>query len=144
MSQTIKVILDTNVLLSGIAFPSGVPGKIVAAWRNGSIEVFLLQYILEELRRVLPRLHHRHGLTCDEIDDLVDLLSILAETIEPDDPNESELRDSQDMPVLGALIAGVRRHSVDYMITGDKDLLVLSKRYSILSPGDFWAQHGGL
>ena len=78
------------MLWSGIALSSSVPGKIVAAWRNGSIEVFLSQYILEELRRVLPRLHHRHGLTGDEIGDLVDLLSILAETIEPVDPDESE------------------------------------------------------
>jgi len=132
------------VLWSGIALSSSVPGKIVAAWRNGSIEVFLSQYILEELRRVLPRLHHRHGLTGDEIGDLVDLLSILAETIEPVDPDESELRDSQDLPVIGTLIAGVRSHSIDYMMTGDKDLLVLPKRYPILSLGDFWAQHAGL
>ena len=144
MSQTIKVILDTNVLLSGIAFPSSVSGKIVAAWRNGSIEVFLSQYILEELRRVLPRLDHRHGLTGDEIDDLVDLLSILAETIQPDDANELERRDLNDVPVLGTLVAGVRGYSVDYLITGDKDLLVLSNRYPIVSPGEFWAQHGGL
>ena len=121
-----------------------MPDKIVAAWRNGSIELLLSQYIFEDLRRVIPRLHHRHGPTGDEIDDLVDLLSILAETIEPDDPDESALRDSQDMPVLGTLIAGVRSHSVHYMITGDKDLLVLSKRYPILSQGDFWAQHGSI
>jgi uncharacterized protein len=144
MSQTIKIVLDTNVLLSGIAFPSGVPGKIVAAWRNGSIDVFLSQFILQELRRVLPRLSHRHGLTDDEIDDLLDLLSILAETIEPADPDDSKLRDANDLPVLGTLVAGMKGHSVNYLVTGDKDLLVLSDRYPIVSPGDFWAQHGGL
>lgn len=78
-----RVVLDTNVLLSGIAYPASIPGKILAAWRNGSVEVLLSDYILDELRRVLPRLAHRHGLTGAEIDDLVDTLSIQAEMIEP-------------------------------------------------------------
>jgi hypothetical protein len=65
---TLRVVLDTNVLLSGIAYPASVPGKILAAWRQRSIEVFLSTYILEELRRVLPRLSQRHGLNAAEID----------------------------------------------------------------------------
>ena len=80
---TLRVVLDTNVLLSGIAYPASVPGKIMAAWRHGSVEVLLSTYILAELRRVLPRLANRHGLTLAEIDDLVDVLSIQAELIEP-------------------------------------------------------------
>ena len=57
--------------------------EIMAAWRHGSVEVLLSTYILAELRRVLPRLANRHGLTLAEIDDLVDVLSIQAELIEP-------------------------------------------------------------
>jgi predicted nucleic acid-binding protein len=34
-----RVVVDTNVLLSGIAYPASIPGKILAAWRNGSLEV---------------------------------------------------------------------------------------------------------
>ena len=79
----LRVVLDTNVLLSAIAYPASVPGKILAAWRHGSVDVLLSVYILEELRRVLPRLAHRHGLTLAEIDDLVDVLSIQAEVIDP-------------------------------------------------------------
>ena len=48
----LRVVLDTNVLLSGIAYPASVPGKIMAAWRHGSVEVLLSAYILDELRRV--------------------------------------------------------------------------------------------
>ena len=51
----------------------------MSAWRLGSIEVVLSDFIMEELRRVLPRLSHRHGLTSVEIDDLLDILSIQAE-----------------------------------------------------------------
>jgi predicted nucleic acid-binding protein len=57
--ETLRAVLDTNVLLSGIAYPASVPGKILAAWRHGSVDVLLSSYILDELRRVLPRLAHQ-------------------------------------------------------------------------------------
>lgn len=116
----------------------------MSAWRLGSIEVVLSDFIMEELRRVLPRLSHRHGLTSVEIDDLLDILSIQAEILEPHAPDEQLLRDTNDLPVLGTLLAAVQSGSVDYLITGDKDLLVLGDRYPIVSPADFWTRHGGL
>ena len=79
MGNTLRVVLDTNVLLSGIAYPGSLPGKIMAAWRHGSIEVLLSSFILEELRRVLPRLRNRHALSDAEIEDLIDILAIQAE-----------------------------------------------------------------
>jgi putative PIN family toxin of toxin-antitoxin system len=140
----LRVVLDTNVLLSGFSYPASVPGKIMAAWRHGSVDVLLSDYILEELRRVLPRLAHRHGLSEAEIDDLVDILSIQAEVIEPLASAESDLRDTDDQPVLGTLLKALETSGADYLITGDKDLLVLSERYPIVTPGEFWARHGGM
>ena len=144
MGHTLRVVLDTNVLLSGIAFPGSIPGKIMSAWRLGSLEVVLSDFILHELRRVLPRLNHRHGLTSAEIDDLLDILSIQAEVLEPQVTDEQLLRDVNDLPVLGTLLAAVQVGSVNYLITGDKDLLVLGDRYPVISPADFWMRHGGL
>lgn len=141
---TLRVVLDTNVLLSGIAYPASVPGKILAAWRHGSVEVLLSAYILEELRRVLPRLAHRHGLTLAEIDDLVDVLFVQAEVIEPLPGAEPDLRDADDQPVLGTLLAALNTSRVDYLITGDKDLLAMAERYPIVDPAKFWATHAGL
>ena len=140
----LRVVLDTNVLLSGIAYPAGIPGKILAAWRHGSADVLLSAYILEKLRRVLPRLAHRHGLTLAEIDDLVDVLSIQAEVIEPLPGLEPALRDIDDQPVLGTLLAALKTSGADYLITGDKDLLAMAKRYPIVDPAKFWATHAGL
>ena len=141
---TLRVVLDTNVLLSGIAYPASVPGKIIAAWRHGSLDVLLSVYILDELRRVLPRLAHRHGLTLAEIDDLVDVLSIQAELIEPLPGIVPALRDVDDQPVLGTLLAALAASRVDYLITGDKDLLALAESYPIMAPAKFWATHAGL
>jgi putative PIN family toxin of toxin-antitoxin system len=138
-----RVVLDTIVLLSGIAYPAIIPGKILAAWRNGSVEVLLSAYILDELRRVLPRLTHRHGLTAAEIDDLVDALSIQAEIIEPLPAEEPRLRDAADELVLDTLLAALDVSKSDYLITGDKDLLAVADRYPILTPAQFWSLHGG-
>lgn len=142
---TLRVVLDTKVLLSGIAYPASVPGKILAAWRHGSVEVLLSIHILDELRRVLPRLAHRHGLSAVEIDDLVDALSIQAEVIDPLPGIEPDLRDAGDQPVLATLLAAIKTSSGgDYLITGDKDLLALAERYPIVTPAKFWATHAGL
>lgn len=115
----------------------------MSAWRLGSIEVILSDFIIEELRRVLPRLSHRHGFTSAEIDDLLDILSIQAEILVPLTPDEQSLRDANDLPVLGTLLAAIQAGNVDCLITGDKDLLVLGERYPVISPADFWARHGG-
>lgn len=141
---TLRVVLDTNVLLSGIAYPASVPGKIMSAWRHGSVEVLLSAYILDELRRVLPRLSQRHGLSPVEIDDLVDVLSIQAEIIEPQPGAEADLRDIDDQPVLDTLLTALKTSGADYLITGDKDLLAIADRHPIVSPAKFWAMHAGL
>jgi len=137
----LRAVLDTNVLLSGIAYPSSVPGKILAAWHCGSVDVLLSAYILEELRRVLPRLAHRHRLVATEMDDLVNALYLQAELIEPLLNIDLDLRDANDQPVLGTLLAALKTSNGDYLITGDKDLLVMAERYPIVTPMQFWSIH---
>lgn len=137
-----KVVLDTNVILSGLAYPASVPGKVMQAWRTGALDVYLSEYILLELRRVLPRLRHRHGLDDGEIDDLVDILAFQCELVTPVPVAGSVLRDASDNPVLGTYLAMASQHDGDYLISGDKDLLVLSTTYPVISPADFCARHG--
>ena len=142
MAGALRVVLDTNVLLSGLAYPTSPPGRIIGAWRSGSVEVVLSTFILEELRRVLPRLRHRHGLSETEIDDLVDILSIQAEVIQPAEVEVSHLRDSNDLPVLATLIEAIQNASVSYLVSGDKDLLALANEYPVVSPAEFCVRHG--
>jgi uncharacterized protein len=133
----LRVVLDTNVLVSGLAYPGSIPGHIVSIWRQGGIDVVLSRYILDEMASVLPRLS-RVQLSSSEIRDLVDSLMFLADVIEPDSKEEPALRDPADQQVLGTL----RASRADYLITGDKDLLVLANKYPIVTPATFWARHG--
>lgn len=133
-----RVVLDTNVLVSGLAYPGSIPGRIVSAWRQGGLHVVLSHYILDEMVRVLPRLP-KIQMTAGEIRDLADSFMFLADIVEPAGETDSALRDQADQPVLLTLLAA----KADYLITGDKDLLALNARYPIITPGDFWSRHGG-
>ncbi len=130
----LHVVLDTNVLLSGIAFPTSVPGRVVAAWRSGLVSVSLSEYILDELRRVMPKLRHRHGLSDVEMADFVDLLALQADMVVPAASTDPDLTDPFDQAILGTLISA----KADYLVTGDKALLRLAARYSVLTPAEFW------
>lgn len=133
----LRVVLDTNVLVSGLAYPGGVPGRIVATWRDGGLRVVLSRYILDELTRVLPRLSRIH-LSPIDIRDLVESLMFIADVVEPDGAPDANLRDAADQAVLLTLVAS----RADYLITGDHDLLALAGPYSIVTPAAFWSRHG--
>ena len=133
----LRVVLDTNVLVSGLAYPGSIPGRILSAWRDGGIDLVLSRYILDEMVRVLPRLR-RISLTPAEIRDLADSFLFMAEIVEPCKELEESLRDEADQLVLGTLGAA----KADYLVTGDKDLPALGEHYPIVTPAAFWARHG--
>ncbi len=133
-----RVVLDTNVLVSGLAYPGSVPGRIVAAWRQGGLDVVLSRYILDEMVRVLPRLS-KVRMRPAEIRDLADSFMFLADIVEPGGEQDANLRDPADQPVLLTLLAA----KADCLVTGDKDLLALASRYPIVTPAEFWGRHGG-
>lgn len=137
-----RVVLDTNVIVAGMAYPAGPPGRIVAAWRSGALQVVLSPWILTECARVLPRLRPYVTLTPKEIAELVEQMEFAADLVEPDGEMlalaaEAGLRDAADEPVLAALLVS----GADMLVTGDKDLLALADRYPILTPTDFCARH---
>ena len=133
----LRVVLDTNVLVSGLAYPQSIPGRILSVWRRGGLDLVLSRYILDEMVRVLPRLK-RIRLNPTEIRDLADSFMFLAEVVEPDGEVDETLRDESDQQVLRTL----RAAKADYLITGDKDLLALGGRYPIVTPALFWERCG--
>jgi uncharacterized protein len=138
----VRVVLDTNVIVAGMAYPAGPPGRVVAAWRSGTLQVVLSPWILTECSRVLPRLRPYAALSDAEIAELVEQMAFAADLVEPDAQAlalaaQAGLRDLADEPVLAALLTS----GADALITGDKDLLALSGSYPILTPTDFCARH---
>jgi predicted nucleic acid-binding protein len=54
----VKIVLDTNVLVSGIFF-TGPPSKILRAWSRGKVQLVVTPEILDEYRRVVIELHDK-------------------------------------------------------------------------------------
>lgn len=135
---TLRVVPDTNVLVSGLAYPDSIPGRIVAAWRRGALDVALSRFILDELERVLPRLNHRLNWRKADFADLIDAIALSADPVEPVPLGDDSVSDVADIPVLGTLLAA----RADYLITGDQDLLALAESYPIITPAEFWRRHG--
>lgn len=137
-----QVVLDTNVLVSGLAFPSGPPGRIVSAWRAGAFSLVASEFMLDELARILPALSHRTGFSAADVRDFLDLMRAMSTIVELSadllaQAQGSELRDPDDAPILATFLAS----GADCLVTGDKDLLVLAGPWAIVSPADFCARY---
>ena len=93
-----KVVLDTNVLVSGLMYPKSVPGRIVSAWREGRFDLIVSVQQLTEIGRVLAYPKIRRILRWDDetIGRFLRQLLLRAETVEPDAMAGVELRDAAD------------------------------------------------
>jgi putative PIN family toxin of toxin-antitoxin system len=131
----VRVVLDTNVLLSGLIVPDSGPGRIIRAWREARLDLVVSEAMLDEIRRTLsyPKIRKRLQWDPDEIERFILLLRFKCVTVAPPSMIFGHLRDPADASVLATLI-----HSeAEAMITGDNDLLALADRYPIISPAEF-------
>jgi len=129
-ANPIKVILDTNILISGIGF-GGKPREILHLILNDKIEAITSPVLLAELEDVInkkfPKLAYSFALIGKQISDKFKIVN----------PRKSFLvsRDNDDNRVLEAAFEG----KCDYIVTGDKDLLNLKnfKNIKIVIPEVF-------
>src|SRR5687767_11366958 len=75
-----RVVLDTNVIVSAFLSPLGHSGQILAAWRNQEFELVLSQEILNEYAETLayPKINSRLGFSPAEIDEITQGLQAAA------------------------------------------------------------------
>ena len=130
-----KVVLDTNVLLSGLMFPDGAPGRVVAAWRQARFELVISVPQLAEIGRALayPKIQRILGWDDQRIEQFIRQLYIRAEIVDLAGTSVELPGDPDDMPILATLVAA----KADVLITGDGDLLALRDRYAIQTPAEF-------
>lgn len=124
-------VLDTNVVLSALLFPSGRLTRLRHAWRSGALAPLASTETTIELIRVLH--YPRFGLAPLEQEDLLADYLPRCESVAVSGPfSTPERRDRRDRPFLALALAG----EADALVTGDKDLLALAAalRIPILSP----------
>ena len=130
-SQAPRVVLDTNVVLSALVFGSGVAGALRRAWQEEMCHPLVSAATTKELLRALA--YPKFGLAADEQHELLADYLPYATTVDTTRPTKRPVRtvpvcrDPSDIPFLQLAIAG-KAHA---LVTGDKDLLVLSDQFSI-------------
>ncbi len=114
-----RVVLDTNVIMSGLLF-GGMPGRIVEAWRRGRIEVVLTPAVLTEYERVAEALSNRYPEVA--ITALLQILASLAIRVDDRELSESVCEDPDDDKFLACALSGHAR----LVVSGDKALVATS------------------
>ncbi|MFN0041313.1 MAG: putative toxin-antitoxin system toxin component, PIN family [Burkholderiales bacterium] len=130
-----KVVLDTNVLLSGLMFPDGAPGRVVAAWRQARFELVIAVPQLAEIGRALayPKIRRILGWDDQRIEQFIRQLYVRAQIVDLAGTSVEVPGDPDDIPILATLLAA----TADVLVTGDGDLLALRDRYAIRTPAEF-------
>ncbi|MCY3969292.1 MAG: putative toxin-antitoxin system toxin component, PIN family [Acidobacteria bacterium] len=127
-----KVVLDTNVFVSGVFF-GGPPGRVLEAWRDGRAEVVLSQEIIEEYVRVGEELAGRFPGV--DLGPALELLAVSTTLVDSTQLPEPVSRDPDDDKFLACALAA----GADCVISGDRDLLEVSpyEGVVVMSPRDF-------
>ncbi|MBW6469514.1 MAG: putative toxin-antitoxin system toxin component, PIN family, partial [Coriobacteriia bacterium] len=107
-----RIVLDTNVLVSGLLSPFGPPGEIVRLVSSGAVMLCLDARILAEYDEVLVR--PRFGFDEDSIAALLDYLGFASETVAAE-PLSARLPDPDDEPFLEVALAC----RADCLVTGN-------------------------
>ena len=131
MNQHTVIVIDSSVWISALIF-GGNPGKILKLFVDNKVEVVMSEEIITELRRII----------INKFPLFVNSLNLLEASLRKDTVfvqlgsiTIDASRDVDDNRILETAYIGKAK----YIISGDKDLLVLKKYedIKILNPSDF-------
>jgi len=118
-----RIVLDTNILISALISPAGPSDSLYRAWRNGQFYLITSEEHLEEFRRITryphlrPYIQPAAGTMLNEIR----LLAVMVSNL----PKLKASRDPGDNFILAMAVAG----HADFLVTKDKRDILSMKRY---------------
>ena len=111
-----KILIDTNILISSVLFPNSKIAKVVI-YVSDYYEIVLTKQIIDEFRRIIKKKF------CSKIKESEELLSELEfDLLDENYLEKIKIRDPNDQIILNSAV----EINVDYLLTGDKDFLVLN------------------
>jgi putative PIN family toxin of toxin-antitoxin system len=133
MKKRLKIVVDTNIFISAL-LGSKNSKFIIEKFINGEIDIVITDEIFLEIVETLKDRKFRKIVNKDDLDILTELLKIDAEWVIPE-KRVNACRDKKDNIILECALSG----KVDFIITGDNDLLSLKffEKVLILTPSQF-------
>ena len=118
-----RIVLDTNILVSALISRAGPPGQVLAEVKRGRLTLITSVAQIAELRRVLDRPHLRRIIAPDAAQDLMGNIEAVGEVV-GDLPEVTGSPDPDDNLILATAIAG----RAERIVSGDKtDMLALDQ-----------------
>src|SRR5437899_1788112 len=127
-----RIVLDTNVIVSGLLQPKGKPAQVLALALAGAVRVCHEQRILAEYSEVLARARFRFDPA--RVREVLSKLELDGLAVEPV-REPLHLPDPDDEPFLAVALAA----SADYVVTGNLADYPAAKRRgcAVVSPAEF-------
>lgn len=119
-----RLVLDTNILISALIVPRGPADALYQAWRAGRFRLLTSEEQLEEFRRVTRYPKVRKYIRPAAAGTMLNEIRLLAQML-TNLPALSLAADPADNFLLAMAAAG----SADYLVTGDKHHLLNLRRY---------------
>jgi uncharacterized protein len=135
----VRVVLDTNVLVSGLLTPHGPPGRIVDMVLAGKVRLLVDDRIIDEYREVLMR--PRFGFDATDVAALVAFVEHESDWVAAP-PFDFSLADPGDQPFAEVALAG----AADFLVTGNPRHFPpsrLPRALRIATPAAFLSAAGG-
>lgn len=119
-----RVILDSNVIVSGTVMLHGVARDVVLGWRRRKYLLVISSAQRSELADVLrrPKFVTRYGVKPPDVARLLRQIDRDALLVTPQTGLPLSLRDVDDMVILSTAVAA----EADYLVSGDKDILAVA------------------
>lgn len=118
-----RILLDTNILVSALLSRDGPPGQVLAAVKQHGHTLITSVFQIEELQSVVRRKHLRSRISREDAEDLVYNLEAVGVVV-AELPEIDLSPDPDDNFILAAAVAG----KADMLVSGDKaDMLSLGK-----------------
>lgn len=129
-----KVMIDTNVLISSALSANGTPFKAFVKAVTSPNQGIICEQNIDEMRRVFNRKFPNKIAALESFLALSMLTLKVVPVPEEVHKSESQVRDADDRPILRAAIAA----DADVIVTGDLDLLEAELTHpKILTPAQF-------
>jgi len=120
----VRVVLDTNILISSAINKLGIPRQLFKLWRSRKLILVTSQFQLRELTRVFhyKRIRKRYPLKEGFVVRFLSLIRKSGVVVSPETIPEATA-DPDDNQILAAATAG----RADAIVSGDEHLLKLKK-----------------
>jgi len=132
-----RVVIDTNVIVSSFLSPTGVPAQLLAHLEQEAFVLLVSEPILAEYQRALnyAKLRALHGMSSEAIAEVMDDLRVTAVLVEPSERLDVVEQDRDDNKFFECAVAG----GATYIVSGDAKVQAVGafRGIGVVSPALF-------